>query len=108
MSKRLQVTDDAGLHGSSLWLFLGGAAIILLIMGATILLVVTLRLLRGKQGKEYTVISSSELKAQVSFSDRLSKSFSHFHLFLQSNKTTISNQTWQKASLGKGNSSLFK
>ena len=73
MFKRLQVADDAGLHGSSPWSFLSGAVIILLIIGAAILLVVTLRRLRGKKGKGYRdYFCSPELKAQVSFSDRLS------------------------------------
>ena len=58
------------------------------------------------------IFSSPELKAQVSFSERLSSDcpsvyFSHFHLFLQ-NQSTNFNQTRQKASLGEGNSSLFK
>ena len=62
-------------------------------------------------------LSSPELKTQVSFSDhllsgvcqsvRLSVNFSHFHLFLQNHWTNF-NQTWHKASLGKGDSSLFK
>ena len=61
------------------------------------------------------VFSSPELKAQVSFSDHLSSvvcpsvclsvrpsvKFSHFHLLLQNHWTNF-NQTWHKASLGKG------
>ena len=56
------------------------------------------------------VLSSPELKAQVSFSDRpssvvrlfdrLSVNFSYFHLLLQSHKGNF-NQTWHKASLKK-------
>ena len=58
------------------------------------------------------VFCSPELKAQVSFSDRLpsvrpSLSFSQFYLLLQHNWTNF-NQSWQKASLGEGDSSLFK
>ena len=71
------------------------------------------------------VFSSPELKAQVSFSDHLSSvvcpsvcpdihpsvrlcvNFSHFHLLLQNHLANF-NQTWHKASLGKGDSSLFK
>ena len=73
----------------------------------------------------YVVFSSPELKAQVSFSDhlssvvclsvrpsvclsvRLSVNFTHFHLLLQNHWAKF-NQTWHKASLGKGDSSLFK
>ena len=69
--------------------------------------------------------SSPELKAQVSFSDRLpfvvclsvrpsvrlfvrlSVNFSYFRLLLQNHWANF-NQTWQKASLGGGDSSLFK
>ena len=69
--------------------------------------------------------SSPELKAQVSFSDHLSSvvclsvclsvhlsvrpsvNFSHFHLLLQNHWANF-NQTWHKASLGEGDSSLFK
>ena len=71
------------------------------------------------------VFSSFELKAQVSFSDHLSSvvcpsvrlsvrtsvclfvNFSRFHLLLQNHWANF-NQTWQKASLGEGDSSLFK
>ena len=71
------------------------------------------------------IFSSPELKAQVSFSDHLSSgvclsvrpsvrlsvclsvNFSHFHLLLQ-NYWANFNQTWHKASLGEGDSSLFK
>ena len=59
------------------------------------------------------LISSTELKAQVSFSDQSLSvvilvviNFSHFHL-LQNRWANI-NQTWHRASLGKGDSSLFK
>ena len=38
---------------------------------------------------------------------RLSVNFSHFHLLLQNHWANF-NQTWHKASLGEGNSSLFK
>ena len=63
------------------------------------------------------VFNSPELKAQESFSDRLSSvvrlfdrlsvNFSYFHLLLQSHKRNFK-QTWHKASLGKENSNLFK
>ena len=59
------------------------------------------------------VFSSPELKAQVSFSDRLlsvspSVKFSHFQLPLQNHWANF-NQIWNKASLGGvGDSSLFK
>ena len=67
------------------------------------------------------LFSSPELKAQVSFSDHLSSvlcpsvrlsvclsvNFSHFHLLLQNHCANF-NQTWHKASLGEGDSSLFK
>ena len=63
------------------------------------------------------VLSSPELKAHMSFSDhlssvvclsiRLSVNFSHFHLLLQNHWANF-NQTWHKASLGEGDSSLFK
>ena len=56
--------------------------------------------------------SSHELKAQVTFSDRLSSDclsviFSHFHLLLQNHWANI-NQTWHITSLGKGNFILVK
>ena len=67
-----------------------------------------------------SVFSSPELKAQVSFSDHLSSvrpsvclsvclsvNFSHFHLLLQNHWANF-NQTCHKASLGEGDSSLFK
>ena len=38
---------------------------------------------------------------------RLSVNFSHFHLLLQNYKANF-NQTWDKASLGESDSSLFK
>ena len=56
--------------------------------------------------------SSPELKTQVSFSDplshvvRLSINFSHFNLLLQNHFANF-NQTWHKASLGEGDSTLF-
>ena len=75
--------------------------------------------------KEIMIFSSPELKAQVSFSDhlssilclsvrpsirlsiclsvRLSVNFSHFHLLLQNHWAKF-NQTWDKASLGEGDS----
>ena len=63
------------------------------------------------------VFSSPELKAQVSFSDRLlsvvclsvcpSVNFSHFQLLFQNHWTNF-NQTWHKASLGGGDSIFFK
>ena len=51
-------------------------------------------------------VSSPELKAQVSFTNRLSsfglsRYFSHFHLLLQDQYTNF-NRTWHKASFGKG------
>ena len=68
-----------------------------------------------------SIFSSPELIAQVSFSDYLSSvvclsvrmsvrpsvNFSQFHLLLQNHWANL-NQTWHKASLGKGDSSLFK
>ena len=63
------------------------------------------------------LFSSPEPKAQVSFSyQNLSVvrrsvvvvvNFLHFHLLLQNHWTNF-NQTWHKASLGVGDSSLFK
>ena len=63
------------------------------------------------------IFSSPELKVQVGSSDCLSSvvsptvcpsvNFSHFHLLLQ-NHSAIFNQTWLKAFLGGGDSSLFK
>ena len=63
------------------------------------------------------IFSSTELKAQVSFSDRLSSvvcpsfrlsvNFSHFHLLLQNHLANF-NQTWHKVFLGEGDSSLYK
>jgi hypothetical protein len=60
------------------------------------------------------IFSSPELKAQVSFSDRLLSGVRlsvckhlHFWLLLE-NRWTNFNQTWHKSSLGEGNSSLFK
>ena len=75
----------------------------------------------GSVIKKTYIFSSPELKAQVSFSDhlssvvclsvslsvRLSVNFSHFHLLLQNHWTNF-NQTWHKAFLGEGDSSLFK
>ena len=69
--------------------------------------------------KMYIIISSPEPKAHVSFSDQnmsvvvvvvvfvVVVIFSHFHHILQIQWVNF-NQTWHKASLGKGNSSLFK
>ena len=60
---------------------------------------------------EGVVLSSPELKAQVSISDgllsvlRLSINFSHYHLLLENHCVNF-NQTWNKTSLG--NSSLLK
>ena len=58
--------------------------------------------------------SSPEPKAQVSFSDQnlsvvvdIVVNFSHFCLLLQNHWTNF-NQTWHNASLGEGDSSLFK
>ena len=67
------------------------------------------------------LFSSPELKGQVSFSDHLSSvvclsvrpsvclsvNFSHFHLLLQNHWANF-NQTWHDASLGEGDSRLFK
>ena len=61
------------------------------------------------------VFSSPELKAQVSFSDRLSSvmsvcpyvNFSYFRLLLKHHWANL-NQTWHKAYLGDGDSYLFK
>ena len=59
------------------------------------------------------IFRSPEMKAEVSFSDRLSYvicpsvNFSHFRLLFQSHWEKF-NQTWHKASLGKVDSSLFK
>ena len=59
------------------------------------------------------LFSSPELKAQVSFSDRLSSvvclsvNFSYFRLLLQNHWANF-NQTWHKASLGEGDSSQMK
>ena len=57
------------------------------------------------------VFCSREPKAQVSFVDPLSVvvvvvNFSHFHLVLKNHRDKF-NQTWHKASLGKGDSCLF-
>ena len=66
--------------------------------------------------------SSPKPKAQVSFSDQnlsivrhrcclvvvvIVVNYSHFHLLLQNHRANF-NQAWHRASLGKGNSSLFK
>jgi hypothetical protein len=60
------------------------------------------------------IFSSPELKAQVSYSDRLLsvvrlsvRKLLHFRLLLQ-NRWTNFNQTWHKSSLGEGDLSLFK
>ena len=53
------------------------------------------------------IFSSPELKAQVSFSDRLSSVVCLFHLLLQNHLANF-NQTWHKVFLGEGDSSLFK
>ena len=55
--------------------------------------------------------SSPEPKAQMSFSDQnlsivVVVNFSHFHILLQNHWANF-NQTWHKAYLGKGDSSLF-
>jgi hypothetical protein len=65
----------------------------------------------------YFVFSSPELKAQLSFSDRLSSvglaiclsvfKLFHFLLLLQNHWTNFK-QTWHKSSLGEGDSSVFK
>ena len=47
------------------------------------------------------------VRLSVGLSIRLSVNFSHFHLLLQNHWTTF-NQSWHKASLGKGDSCLFK
>ena len=63
--------------------------------------------------KGHTVFSSPEPKAQMSFSDQnlsvvvvVVVNFSHFHLL--ENHWAYFNQTWHKASIGEGDSSLFK
>ena len=67
-------------------------------------------------GKRHLLISSPEPKVHVSFFDQICPlsvvvivvvNFSHFHLLLQNHRANF-NQTWQKASLGKGDSSLCK
>jgi hypothetical protein len=61
----------------------------------------------------FFIFSSPELKAQVSFSDRLASvclsvcKVIHFRLLLQ-NAWANFNHTWHKSSLGGGDSSLFK
>jgi hypothetical protein len=66
---------------------------------------------------EIRFFSSPELKAQVSYSDRLLSvvcltsgvcllDFLHFRLLLQ-NRWANRNQSWHKSSLGKGDSDLF-
>ena len=56
----------------------------------------------------FSFISCTELKAQVNFSDRLSYvNISQFHPLLQSHWANF-NQSWHKASLGKGNLIMFK
>ena len=66
----------------------------------------------------YCIISSPTPKVQVSFLIEICPlsfvvvvvvvvNFSHFHLLLQNHWTNF-NQTWPKASLGEGNSSLLK
>ena len=75
------------------------------------------QLISGFLSDDCQVFSSPELKAQVSFSDhlssvvclsvRLSVNFSHFHLLLQNHWANF-NQTWHKASLDEGDSSLLK
>ena len=59
--------------------------------------------------KKHVVFSTPEPKAEVScpFSVVVVVNFSHFHLLLQNHWAEF-NQTWHKASLGEGNSSLFK
>ena len=57
-----------------------------------------------KLNYENLIFNSSELKTP---SFHLSVNFSHFHLLLQNHWVNF-NQTWHKASLGEGNSSLFK
>jgi hypothetical protein len=72
---------------------------------------------KKKERIEDLIFSSPELKAQVSYSDRLlsvvrpsvhlSVNFSHFRLLLQNHLANF-NQTWHKSSLREGGSSLFK
>ena len=67
--------------------------------------------------KHFQLFSSLEMKAHlpselsespvICLSVHLSVNFSNFHLLLQ-NYWANFNQTWHKASLGEGNSSLFK
>ena len=66
--------------------------------------------LRGKI--HFKCFSSCELKAQGNFSVRLlyiclSVNFSHFHLLLKKHGS-IFNQTWHKAFLGEGDTSVYK
>ena len=66
-------------------------------------------------GGRHHFITSSKLKAQVSFSDHLLSvvrssvclSTSHLHLLLQNYWANL-NQTWHKVSFGRGNSNVFK
>ena len=57
------------------------------------------------------IFSSPKPKAQMNFSDQnlsvVVVNFSHFHLVLQNHWPNF-NQTWHKASLGEGDSKLFK
>ena len=56
----------------------------------------------------FSLISCTGLKAQVNFSDRLSSvNISQFHPLLQNHWANF-NQSWHKASLGKGNLIMFK
>ena len=64
--------------------------------------------------RNHWFFSSPELKAQVSFSDQICPLsvvvvviFSHFHLLRQNHWANL-NQTWHKAFLDEGDSSLFK
>jgi hypothetical protein len=56
------------------------------------------------------ILSSPEVKAQVSFSDRplsVSVTLLHFQLLLQIHKAN-SNESWHKSSLGEGELEFFK
>jgi hypothetical protein len=76
---------------------------------------------KGKNADQVSVFSSPELKAQVSYSDRLLSvvrlsvclsvcpsvcKLLHFQLLLQNHLANF-NQTWHKSSLGGGDSSLL-
>ena len=70
-----------------------------------------LQLIQAKKYSKFAILSSPELKAQVRFSDRLASdrlyvNNSHLPLLLRNHWGNF-NQTWHKAPLDDGNSSLF-